>query len=732
MTTTLPRASAILGAARTLAAKLLLTVPIDRAALSEAMIQSTGGRDAAGAWQQRDSFEALEVALAMAVPQLVGQMEAGAAIRTLEALTKDLPTHTVRSEAQIAFQQFSTPPALAYLAVHLARLSDEDVFLEPSAGTGIIASLAQGLAKSSVLNELEPTRADLLEGIFPESHVFRHDGAKLGALLSGNTRPSVIVMNPPFSISQSRGQDQNTAARHLRAAIDHLLPGGRVIAIMPDWFSPSASCGEVFRRTLESARVVLSLRLDRGGYAKHGTGIAVRILVIDKIAGEIGHSTINRASVSELYAALPSIPPRAALRKASESVAPRPKLSLFRSVRTGPARPVIVRAAQTNDVRPVAYAVLDEPAAMGEQRGVYADYRPSRVVIPEAGEHPTHLVESAAMASIAAPRPGYVPCLPERTVTARLLSAAQLETVIYAGEAWSRDLHGRFSHPSGEVALKEDPDGQLYRTGFFLGDGTGAGKGRQAAACILDQWLKGNRRHIWISKNAPLLEDAQRDWTAIGGLPSDILELARWKIGEKITAPEGILFVPYGTLRSSRVEDTRLDQIVRWAGEDFEGVIVFDEAHEMGGVAGGEGALGQKQGSLQGIAGVLLQNTLPRARVLYASATGASDVNNLAYAVRLGLWGPGTAFAAREQFISEIRDGGIAAMELVARDLKASGLYLARALSFAGIEYDILRHDLTPEQIAIYDTYCEAWSILCAAAHKMVYREVAIMRRNAA
>jgi hypothetical protein len=122
--------------------------------------------------------------------------------------------------------------------------------------------------------------------------------------------------------------------------------------------------------------------------------------------------------------------------------------------------------------------------------------------------------------------------------------------------------------------------------------------------------------------------------------------------------------------------------------------------------------LGQKQGSLQGIAGVLLQNTLPRARVLYASATGASDVNNLAYAVRLGLWGPGTAFANREQFISEIRDGGIAAMELVARDLKASGLYLARALSFAGIEYDILRHDLSLEQIAIYDTYCEAWTII--------------------
>jgi hypothetical protein len=94
--------------------------------------------------------------------------------------------------------------------------------------------------------------------------------------------------------------------------------------------------------------------------------------------------------------------------------------------------------------------------------------------------------------------------------------------------------------------------------------------------------------------------------------------------------------------------------------------------------------------------------------------------------------GPETAFSNREQFISGIRKGGIAAMELVARDLKALGLYTARALSFAGVEYDILRHELTREQIAIYDAYADAWAILCAAAHKIAYREEAIMRRNAA
>src|SRR3546814_11549552 len=57
-------------------------------------------------------------------------------------------------------------------------------------------------------------------------------------------------------------------------------------------------------------------------------------------------------------------------------------------------------------------------------------------------------------------------------------------------------------------------------------------------------------------------------------------------------------------------------------------------------------------------------------------------------------------------------DGGIAAMEIVARDLKSMGLYTARALSFAGVEYDPLEHQLTPDQIDIYDAYADAWAIL--------------------
>lgn len=62
------------------------------------------------------------------------------------------------------------------------------------------------------------------------------------------------------------------------------------------------------------------------------------------------------------------------------------------------------------------------------------------------------------------------------------------------------------------------PEGREYRQGYFFGDGTRVGKGRQIATCILDQWLAGNRRAIWTSKNEALLEDAGGDWAVLGSV----------------------------------------------------------------------------------------------------------------------------------------------------------------------------------------------------------------------
>ena len=104
---------------------------------------------------------------------------------------------------------------------------------------------------------------------------------------------------------------------------------------------------------------------------------------------------------------------------------------------------------------------------------------------------------------------------------------------------------------------------------------------------------------------------------------------------------------------------------------------------------------------------------MPNARIVYVSATGATTVHNLAYAQRLGLWGgEDFPFATRAEFVEAIEAGGVAAMEVLARDLKALGLYAARSLSYDGVEYELLEHRLTDEQIRIYDAYAGAFSII--------------------
>ena len=77
-----------------------------------------------------------------------------------------------------------------------------------------------------------------------------------------------------------------------------------------------------------------------------------------------------------------------------------------------------------------------------------------------------------------------------------------------------------------------------------------------------------------------------------------------------------------------------------------------------------------------------IQQMLPRARVVYCSATGVSEVGNMAYMTRLGLWGSGSAFPDFEAFLDSMRKRGVSFMEMLAMELKAEGNYVARGLSF--------------------------------------------------
>lgn len=360
---------------------------------------------------------------------------------------------------------------------------------------------------------------------------------------------------------------------------------------------------------------------------------------------------------------------------------------------------------------------------------IYSDYEPQEHknihLFDIAKPHTSKLVETTNMKNVKLPPLKYEPDLPEDIIKSGNITASQLEAIAYAGQAFSKKL------PSG------------LTQGFILGDGTGSGKGRTIAGIITDQLNHGhgNGKAIWFSVKSDLVGDARRDWQGIGNNTKDIFELGNFAVNDAIPqSKKGVLFSSYSTFITKRtvskknedatetqtaknpaeetVDESRIQQVVEWLGKDFDGVIAFDECHKINNLGETQGGWGKIEQSKSAVVASKLAQALPNARVLYVSATAATDPSQLLMFDRAGLWGKDTPFETGLMFAEAMREGGLNAMEMFARDAKSMGLFVSRSLDSSQVTYRHFTYHLSPYERKEFDQFSQAWRLIDKARNE--------------
>ncbi|KAK3121295.1 hypothetical protein QOZ80_8BG0650290 [Eleusine coracana subsp. coracana] len=345
------------------------------------------------------------------------------------------------------------------------------------------------------------------------------------------------------------------------------------------------------------------------------------------------------------------------------------------------------------EINEVAIDVEREEDEGGMVGDTFSDYRPPKLSL--GLPHPDPVVETSSLSAVQPPEPTYNLTIMDELNGTNVLSCLQIETVVYACQ---RHLHHL---PTGA------------RAGFFIGDGAGVGKGRTIAGLIWENWQQGRHKALWISIGSDLKYDARRDLDDVGAKCVKVHALNKLpysKLESEATGiTNGVIFVTYSSLIASSDKGcSRLQQLVQWCGSEFDGLLVFDECHKAKNLIPEAGS----QPTRTGKAVLEIQEMLPQARVVYCSATGASEPRNLGYMVRLGLWGDGTSFQNFHQFLDALEKGGVGALELVAMDMKARGMYVCRTLSYKGADFDVLEAPLEERMLNMYRNATALWAEL--------------------
>lgn len=571
---------------------------------------------------------------------------------------KTQPVSSFRSSQSEILRQFSTPLPIAYLlGIFIDGQNPEKRFLEPSAGNGL---LTIGLDPNQThVNELDQTRFKVLhhqnfwavtneDAAMPMRDVWKnYDG---------------VIANPPFGKLRERAIFRDIPILfmdHLMMlrALEGMKDNGKAAFVTGKHMSfdqkgrISVSHGRAFFTYLfQHYNVVDMIPIDgKKLYSRQGTGLDVMLILIDGRKEVPGGSAPIKSTFNDTV-----IEDHQALFNRIENHFPMKK----------------------NDLNERAKKLM---ARLQRQVELGAPYAPTsdgcfvlRTETPDRMAFELHeavkRIEKAVGGDIdnyVRHRLGY----PTKALLCNSLAAEQIDAV-------------------GMALYNIEAKGQ----GCIIGDQTGIGKGRVAAA-LIRYAVKQGLKPIFLTEKANLFSDIYRDLNAIGSasLTPFIVNTRESKTDIKDEEGKVIYSAPTKARQQKVFESANLqgydfvlatysqfNSMTKRNKRDFllqvskDTILIMDESHN---------ASGESQ------TGFFLRQVVHNTRsTIFLSATFAKRPDNMPiYAMKTAIRDANMSSAA---FIGAIKKGGVALQEVIASQLVAEGQMIRRERSTEGVEVE--------------------------------------------
>lgn len=626
-----------------------------------------------------------------------------------------------RTSQSILLQQYSTPAPIAYLAgvfCGLDKLQFTGGFaFEPSAGNGLLTIAAK--TERVFVNEIDVIRNNNLrkQGF---NEVTQRDATQ--AFIGYRKRFDAVLTNPPFGVMEKPVMYESFSIKpleHVMAlrALDCMNDEGKAAIIIgghTHWDEKGriqAGKNRIFFNYLYSRYNVMEVINIDGHklYSRQGTSFDVRLILIDsRKKTRSGNAPLHDGRKDVVVNSFDEL-----FNRVTDAMKDIPVTSKMDSMKR-------------LQLRAKALALELDLLKINDLDGLDAPYEPAsqacivlNTQVPDSMAFETHSAVQFIRKEVGGDMDNFVRhrlCYPTKAALCKVLSAEQIDAV-------------------GMAIYNIEARGQ----GIVIGDQTGIGKGRVAAAMIRYGVVQG-LRPVFLTEKANLFSDIYRDLSAIGSAhfkpfivngrepKTDIKDedgnvvyqapepTEQKSILESRELPSSYDFVvgTYSQFNSAEKKPVKPNFLLSLAENNL---FIMDEAHNSSGSSNTgsfmQGAISQTKGV------VFLSATFakrPDNMPIYAMKTAISDCN-----------------MTKDDLVESITKGGVALQEVLASQLVAEGQMIRRERSFEGVEVNYINlDDKSQEHKAIADNITEILRDIIAFQKSFVDKEVEDLDKIAA